>query len=106
MDFWEKKKFFCCSILSLLLWTPETDSIYSAADCPSLPWLIPHYKEHHCLEGRIGKGGRHELLPRVSHCSSASGNSRGREEATAGVHSRGLYVYEDPHAPGKTRYKP
>lgn len=57
MDFWRKKKNICCSILSLPPRTPENDGIPSPADRPTLPWLTPHYKEHHCLEERIGKEG-------------------------------------------------
>ena len=88
-----EKKSICCSILSLPLWTPEADSIHSPADQPSLPWLTPHYKEHRCLEGRMGKGGRVNSCQETSHSPSASGNSRGREEAAAGVCSRGSHVY-------------
>lgn len=101
MDLWGRGGSICCSILSLPLWTPEADSIHSPADQPSLPWLTPHYKEHRCLEGRMGKGGRVNSCQETSHSPSASGNSRGREEAAAGVCSRGSHVFANPRDLGK-----
>lgn len=100
MDFWGGGS-ICCSILSLPLWTPEADSIHGPADQPSLPRLTPHYKGHHRLEGRMGKGGRVNSCQETSHSPSASGNSQGREEAAAGVCSRGSHVYADPQDLGK-----
>lgn len=75
MDLW--KKSICRSILSVpcgpqRLTHPENSR-------PPLPALADaHYKEQHCPQGRIGKGGRHHVLPRnQARGSSASGNSQG-----------------------------
>ena len=49
----------------------------------------------------MGKGGRTNSCQETSHSPSASGNSQGREEAAAGVCSRGSHVYADPQDLGK-----
>ena len=49
----------------------------------------------------MGKGGRVNSCQETSHSPSASGNSQGREEAAAGVCSRGSHVYADPQDLGK-----
>lgn len=109
MDFWRGEKKKKKHLLFYFESSPmdPRDWRHPQSSRPPHPALAHTPLQRTPLSGGENRKGREALTPAKSQpLLFCLGNSLGREEVTAGVHSRGLCVYEDPLGPGKTRCKP